>query len=554
MTENAQSATPKKVVRLMEPTMAVQSKEIKEKYTRMLVVAYCRVSTKAEEQLNSYENQLKHYTEAINANPDWEFAGIFADKGISGTSVKKRDEFNKMIRLCKRGKVNMIITKSISRFARNTVDCLKYTRMLKGIGVDVFFEEQNLHSTQPGAELYITIYGCLAQSESENLSANVIWGKLQSAKEGKVSFVYSQTLGYRKGADGNPEIDEEQAVVVRFIYDSFLSGETLEMIAQHLNDNGIPTVRGGKWGKHTIQSILTNERYKGDAIINKTFVSDCLTKKVKKNNGERPKYYVENSHPAIIDSVTFAKVQEEIARRSTKRQSYRKGQGEVKMKYSAKYALTNVMVCGECKSPYRRYTWIKNGEKKGVWRCECRTKFKKQYCKRSPAIEERYLHASIMNGVMGVAQENTKLLTVLKEHIGQVIGGTVEDNSMEIQVRISEIDKEFKALIDSVTADMVDAFDQQKVGELMREKQELQKKLQEIKESKEREMVAEGRLMDIYTVMDGLKNHPLIYDDALVRNLIENVIVESKESILLIFKNGLEHRERLLSKRDNEGA
>ena len=546
---NTQNVAPKKVVRLMEPEVVLKSEQVKTKYRRTRVIAYCRVSTKEEEQLNSYENQLKHYTDVITENPDWEFVGIFADKGISGTSVKKRDEFNKMIRFCKRGKVDMIMVKAISRFARNTVDCLKYTRILKDIGVDVFFEEQNLHSTQPGAELYITIYGCMAQNESENLSANVIWGKLQSAKEGKVSFVYSQTLGYRKGADGNPEIDEEQAVIVRFIYDSFLSGEGLETIAQHLNDSGIPGVRGGKWGVSTIRSILTNEKYKGDAIINKTFVVDCLTKKVKKNNGERPKYYVENNHPAIIDATTFARVQEEVARRSTKRQSYRKGQGEIKMRYSAKYALTQVMVCGECKSPYRRYTWIKNGEKKGVWRCECRTKFKKQYCKRSPAIEEQCLHETIMNGVMSVAQENTNLLTILKEHIGQVVGNTVEDNSLEIQVRINEIDKEFKALIDSVTADMVDGFDQNRVGELMREKQELQRKLQEIRESKEREKVAHGRLTDIYTVMDGLKNHPLAYDDSIVRNLLECVVVESKETILLIFKNGMEIRERLLNRK-----
>ena len=546
---NTQNVAPKKVVRLMEPEVVLKSEQVKTKYRRTRVIAYCRVSTKEEEQLNSYENQLKHYTDVITENPDWEFVGIFADKGISGTSVKKRDEFNKMIRFCKRGKVDMIMVKAISRFARNTVDCLKYTRILKDIGVDVFFEEQNLHSTQPGAELYITIYGCMAQNESENLSANVIWGKLQSAKEGKVSFVYSQTLGYRKGADGNPEIDEEQAVIVRFIYESFLSGEGLETIAQHLNDSGIPGVRGGKWGVSTIRSILTNEKYKGDAIINKTFVVDCLTKKVKKNNGERPKYYVENNHPAIIDAATFARVQEEVARRSIKRQSYRKGQGEIKMRYSAKYALTQVMVCGECKSPYRRYTWIKNGEKKRVWRCECRTKFKKQYCKRSPAIEEQCLHETIMNGVMSVAQENTNLLTILKEHIGQVVGNTVEDNSLEIQVRINEIDKEFKALIDSVTADMVDGFDQNRVGELMREKQELQKKLQEIRESKEREKVAHGRLMDIYTVMDGIKNHPLAYDDSIVRNLLECVVVESKETILLIFKNGMEIRERLLNRK-----
>jgi DNA invertase Pin-like site-specific DNA recombinase len=551
---NNQNVAPKKVVRLMEPAVILKGEQVKAKYRRTRVVAYCRVSTKEEEQLNSYENQLNYYTGKINEEPEWEFVGIFADKGITGTSVKKRDEFNKMIRLCKRGKVDMIITKSISRFARNTVDCLKYTRMLKDLGVDVFFEEQNLHSTQPGAELYITIYGCMAQNESENISANVIWGKLQSAKEGKVSFVYSQILGYRKGDDGSPEIDEEQAVIVRRIYDSFLAGEGMNTIAEKLSQEGIPTVRGGKWGKSTIYSILTNERYKGDAIINKTFVVDCLTKKVKKNNGERPKYYVENNHPAIIDPVVFARVQEEVARRSPKRQEYRKGQGEIKMRYSAKYALTQVLVCGECKTPYRRYTWVKNGEKKGVWRCECRAKFKKKYCKHSPALEERYLHETIMNGVMSVAQENTNLLTVLKQHIGQVIGNPIVDNSLEIQVRINEIDKEFKALIDSVTADMVDGFDQNKVEELMREKQELQKKLQGIKAMKERENVAHGRLSDIYTVMDGLKNHPLMYNDTIVRNLIECIVVESKESILLIFKNGLERRESLVDKKTLYGA
>ena len=236
MMENTQIATPKKVVRLMEPSVELKTEEVKTKYRRTRVVAYCRVSTKEEEQLNSYENQLKHYTEAINANPDWEFVGIFADKGISGTSVKNRDEFNKMIRLCKRGKVDMIMVKAISRFARNTVDCLKYTRLLKDIGVDVFFEEQKLHSTQPGAELYITIYGCLAQSESENLSANVIWGKLQSAKEGKVHFNYKAMLGYKKGADGNPEIVEDEAEIVRFIYNEFLRGESMGAIAKKLND------------------------------------------------------------------------------------------------------------------------------------------------------------------------------------------------------------------------------------------------------------------------------------------------------------------------------
>lgn len=195
----------KRVVEL--PEVADLQKEINKEFRQKRVLAYCRVSTKQEEQLNSYETQRAAYIDKINKNPDWKLVRIFADKGITGTSVKNRKEFNKMIQFCKQGKADMIITKSISRFARNTVDCLHYTRLLKEIGVDVYFEEQKIHSTQPGAEFYITLYGSLAQSESENISANVRWGKEQSAKKGKVTFHYKNFLGYERGEDGKPVIN-----------------------------------------------------------------------------------------------------------------------------------------------------------------------------------------------------------------------------------------------------------------------------------------------------------------------------------------------------------
>ena len=210
-------------------------------YRQIRVAAYCRVSTQMEEQLNSYEVQVKHYTDKINSEPKWSFAGIYADKGISGTSAKKRDEFMKMIRACKRHKIDMIITKSISRFSRNTLDCLKYIRILKELNVDVYFEEQGLHSKDAGAEFYITIYGSIAQSEAENISANVKWGKQQSAKEGKVSFSYNSFLGYKKGADGKPEIVEDEAKVVREIFDKYLEGESVRTIAKYLTANQIAT-------------------------------------------------------------------------------------------------------------------------------------------------------------------------------------------------------------------------------------------------------------------------------------------------------------------------
>ena len=542
-----QTAKAPKVVRVIEPTISVQE-TVNSTYRAIRVAAYCRVSTKQEEQLNSYENQVKHYTDRINAEPGWILEGIYADKGITGTSYKKRDEFNRMIRRCKQGKIDMIIVKSIARFARNTVDCLKFVRMLRDLNVDVYFEEQGIHSNQPGAEFYITIYGCIAQSESENISANVRWGKAQSAKEGNVPFHYKNFLGYRKGADGKPEIDPNEAEIVRFIYDRFLAGNSLGGIAQKLEDLQIPSPSGKpKWQFSTIQSILTNEKYKGDAIINKTYIKDCISKKVMINNGDRPKYYVENNHPAIIDSLTFSRVQEEIARRNSKKKVKQKGSKTEQGRYSSKYALTELLVCGECKTPYRRCTWTISGQKKIVWRCISRLDFGKKYCHNSPSIEESLLHRAIMKAIMDTALKNSDVLKMLKLHIGMGFEeNTTEDNALNIQVRIAEIDAEFKAMLSGVSSDTVDAFDDAKASALITEKTELQKQLEQLHEIQQKRINTKHRLDDIYTILDGLKNRPMEYDDQMVRQILECVTVDSKEQITVIFIGGLKIKQSLL--------
>ena len=537
---------PPKVVRIIPAAVNIQE-GIKSAYRQTRVAAYCRVSTKQEEQLNSYDVQRKFYTEKINAEPKWTLVGIFADKGITGTSVKKRDEFNKLMRLCKRGKVDMIITKSISRFARNTVDCLKYTRMLKDLGVDVYFEEQGIHSTQPGAEFYITIYGSIAQSESENISANVKWGKAQSAKEGNVPFHYKNFLGYRKGEDGKPEIDPEQAEIVRRIYERFLAGDSLATIADDLNADGIPTPSGeGEWRRGRIASILTNEKYKGDAILNKTYIVDCLSKKVKVNNGERPKYYVENNHPAIIDSGTFGRVQEELARRNGKRKVKQVGTKTEQGKYSSKYALTELLICGECGTPYRRCTWTAKGKKKIVWRCINRLDYGKKYCHESPTIEESVLQEAIMGAIMKTAKQNVDVLKTLKLHIGMGLQATdTEDDSLDLQIRIAEIDAEFKAMLQSVASDTLDSFDEDKAGRLMNEKNRLQQQLDQIANAKQKRENAKSRLDEIFTILEGLADHPMTYDDQIVRQILECVVVESKEKIKVVFVDGTEVTQSL---------
>ena len=538
---NIAENTREKKVRLIHEAINVQE-NIFQSYRRIRVAAYCRVSTKQEEQLNSYEVQKKFYTEKINSNPEWQMVGIFADKGITGTSVLKRDEFNKMIKLCKDKKIDMILVKSISRFARNTVDCLHYTRMLKTLGVDVFFEEQGIHSIKSDAEFYISIYGTIAQSESENISANVKWGKLQSAKEGKVVFSYKNFLGYRKGADGKPEIDEEQAETVRMIYDRFLAGDSLKQIAEKLQrEQRLSPAGKSEWSTSTIRSILSNEKYKGDAIINKTFTVDCLTKEVRKNRGERPKYYVENSHPAIIDTETFGRAQEELARRIGKKKVKEIGTKTEQGKYSSKYALSELLVCGECHTPYRRCTWTAHGRKRIVWRCVKRLDYGKKYCHNSPTLDETRIQAAIVNALQKFAQQDPQLLKNLKSHIENGINYTKrEGEDVEIKLRLATIEKEINELFNTISADTIESFDKKKAEELLAEKNKLQAELDRLAEPNQKDKNKQSRIAEIMDLIDGLKNRTLVYDDSLIRQIIEAIIVESKEKIKVIFIGGYE--------------
>ncbi len=537
---------PKMVVRVIPATVNAQTKT-KSQYRQLRVVAYCRVSTKQEEQLNSYETQKAYYTDRINAEPNWNLVGIFADKGITGTSVKHREEFKKMIKLCKQGKVDMIITKSISRFARNTVDCLTHTRMLKALGVDVYFEEQGIHSIQPGAEFYITIYGSIAQSESENISANVKWGKAQSAREGKVPFQCKYFLGYQKDKQGQILIVPEEAEVVKLIYRSFLEGDSMYGIKLKLESMGIKTPRGSAtWNQALISSILTNEKYIGDVLVNKTYIEDCISRRVKINNGERQQFYIENHHPAIIDRQMFARVQEELARRNSKPKVWQRSSKTQLGRYSSKYALTELLICGKCKTPYRRCTWTHHGKKKVVWRCVNRMEFGKKYCPDAPTMDETLLHEAIMSAVQKTAMENTGVLRTLKEHILQGLSADgMEDNSLDIQIRIKEIDEKFQAMLNAVSSETADDFDSAYVAELMQERNNLQQQLAQIAEQKHKRKSVESRLDEIYAIIDGLKNHPMEYDDKLVRQIIECVVVESKEQIKVVFVGGLEIKEKL---------
>jgi site-specific DNA recombinase len=336
---------------------------------RKKVAAYCRVSTDNEEQLSSYEAQVKYYTGYIANNPEYEFAGIYADEGITGTNTKKREQFNKMIEDCMAGKIDMIITKSISRFARNTLDCLNYVRKLKELGVGVYFEKENIDTLDSKGEVLLTILSSLAQDESRSISENSTWGIRRRFEQGKVTVNHTKFLGYDKDEEGNLVINEKQAEIIRRIYTDFLNGKGTNRIAKELEEEEVKTWNGKtKWYESTIRKMLSNEKYKGDALLQKTYTVDFLTKKRVENNGEVPQYYVEESHPAIIDKDTWEAVQLEMER--VKKFCEEHG---IKKIYTSTTdnPFSGRIICGKCGRAYGRKVWNSTDEglRRIVWRC-----------------------------------------------------------------------------------------------------------------------------------------------------------------------------------------
>lgn len=327
---------------------------------RRKVAGYARVSTDTDEQFTSYEAQVDYYTQFIQSHSDWVFVKVYTDEGISAVSTKHRDGFNEMVEDALAGKIDLIVTKSVSRFARNTVDSLITIRKLKDHGVECFFEKENIWTFDGKGELLITIMSSLAQEESRNISENVTWGHRKRMADGKVSLAYSTFLGYDRGEDGVLVINPEQAETVRLIYRSFLDGMTPALICRMLEERGIISPGGKKkWCPSTIFSILTNEKYRGDALLQKTFTVDFLTKKHKVNEGEVPQYYVHGNHEAIISPEEFERVQLELERRRT-----------VGHTYSARTAFASRIVCGDCGAFYGQKVWHSTDRyRRLIWRC-----------------------------------------------------------------------------------------------------------------------------------------------------------------------------------------
>jgi len=525
----------KKVTRIA-PTRSLDNKE--HVSTLKKVAAYCRVSTDEEDQINSYEIQKRKYTEKILSEPGWKMVGIYADRGITGTSTANREEFKRMIRHCKQGKIDLILTKSVSRFARNTLDVLTYTRKLRELGIDVYFEEQNIHSIDPASDFMISLYGSLAQSESENISENVKWGKRQSIKEGRVPFSCKKFLGYAKDEDGNIVIVPEEAEIVRMIFRMFLEGKNAADISHLLNYNNIPLKSGGKkWYPRTIREMLKNVKYKGDVLTNKTYRTSVTSKRIRKNNGEVEQFYISNHHPAIIDDTTFQRVQTEIERRSSLEKTYERGRKTEKGKYSSQSVFNDILVCGECGMPYRRVVWTSNGVRRIVWRCVKRLEYGKKYCHHSPTLYEESLKLAVMKAIKNGSDGDIDLKERLKAQIRTGFEDAERPKKIkELQDRLASITHHFDLMLNSISIDS--SFDEEEFSKLSKEKYEIEDELSKLRNN-ELSDLQKAKIEDLYSLIDLMGNYPPEFDDVVVRKSINRIVALDKDQVEITFVDGL---------------
>lgn len=517
---------------------------------QLRVAAYCRVSTDDEEQLTSYEAQKNYYTDKIMTNKEWTMAGIFADEGITGTSARKRPEFLRMIRQCKQGKIDIVLTKSISRFARNTVDCLNYVRALKELGIAVIFEKENMNTLEIDSEILITMLGAFAQSESESISANVRWGIRQAMKEGKATIQYKYLYGYRKGDDGKPEIIPNQAEVVRKIYDLFLSGTPVRGIQEYLNANSVPNINGEpKWARSAIDSILTNEKYCGDVLLQKTYIDDCINKKVKKNTGQLPMYLVQNHHEGIISRETFDAAQAELARRSAGKSPSKKNAPTGRSRYSSKYALSDRLYCGECGTRYQRCTWRnRDGSKRIVWRCVSRVDYGSKYCHDSPTLDEEPLHRAILAAINSAVKDKDTIIYNLKSAMEKELAPVAGQ-----QLSLSEIDRQLEQLnaeFSKVLAEASKSGDQAAYSDRFREIMQKQTALKAKRDEIQRMLAESGKAAaHIEQCRQAAETTPSAiaeWDEAMIRQVVESVTVETGNEIIVALKSGESICQKLL--------
>jgi len=508
--------------------------------TKLTVAAYARVSTEKEEQEDSFERQVSHYTALINSKPEWKFGGIYADPGITGTRAEKRPDFMRMIDDCRAGKINKVLVKSISRFARNTVDALKYIRELKELGISVYFENENIDTLTPGGEVLLTILAAMAEQESRTMSTNIKWTYQKKFKNGEIILNTGLMLGYikagKKDAEGREiyTINEEEAAIVRRIYREFLAGITVTRICRGLEADGIPTKLGKKkWQPSVIRSILLNEKYTGDAVLGKTFKPDVLSEKRQKNTGQAPMYYAEGSHPAIVDKEMFEMVKVEMQRRKDEKEL-----AVGSSRYSSKYPFSGLLVCGECGHKLRRHVRrVGSGKMVPAWGCSNRITNGRTACD-SHHINEETLQQTYTASIRDITENAEEIIAAVKNETGLVMEpdsktelDQLEQDIIDLQNEVLELHKA-KQCRRITSEEYTDA-----VKEYSQRMQELEAKQAELQSTMNRYYEARAWL-DSFA--DHIQSGEIMNanDSMVMRQLIEQIIVND-DDIEIQFKCGV---------------
>ena len=503
---------------------------------KLRVAAYCRVSTDSEEQINSYKNQLAYYTEKIGGNPAWKMAGIYADEGITGTSMKHREDFKRMLRACREGRIDLILCKSVSRFGRNSVDVLRTIRALRERNIGVLFEKEVMDTRSMNSELILAFHSAFSQSESESIRENVSRGLRMAYEQGTIA-IGPNLYGFRKSQDGGVEIDEEQAAVVRQIARWFLDGDSLHTIVDKLAQRHIPSPKGkDTWSTPTIRSILSNEKYKGDALLQKTYRPSLFSDRAVQNDGDLPKYYIVGCLPAILEPDIFDRAQEELAKRVSKRTASEKAKTPFG-KYSGKYALSTLVVCGKCGALYRRITWHRRGKVKVVWRCGAHQD-KAASCPDSPTIEETALQTAVMEAISQQYIHKDETVEVTMQSIRSVLTPETADSEYAIRTKINELQKERKALLAKALAENDDGKYDFQFLRIKRELEQLHAQLEGVQAMQKNQAVDEARMAEIAALLEKFKESGLAFDDLLVRKVVETIRVESAKKLEITFKDG----------------
>ena len=492
---------------------------------------YARVSTDSDEQFTSYEAQIDYYTKFIQARDDWEFVKVYTDAGISATNTKHRDGFKKMVQDALDGKIDLIVTKSVSRFARNTVDSLTTVRKLKEHGTEIYFEKENIFTFDSKGELLITIMSSLAQEESRSISENVTWGQRKRFADGKVSMPYKQFLGYEKGADGTPIINEEEATIVRLIYTLFLEGKTPAGICRYLDAQGIPTPSGKmKWSQTTVNSMLANEKYKGDALLQKKFTVDFLMKKMKPNEGEVPQYYVEHSHEAIISPVEWDMVQAEIARRKSLGRAY-----------SGNSVFSSKLVCGDCGGFFGQKVWHSTDTyRKVIWRCN--SKFKGEKKCATPHLDTDTIQQKFLIAYNRLMESRDSVVSDCELMRTAISDCTALDTEIDrLTEEITVVAELVKACVKENAASAQSQADYtKKYNALVKRYETANKRVDEL--SAER-MRKQDRDRELRLFIQSIKEQPLVleeWNERLWVGLLEKATVFHDGRMVFEFKNGTE--------------